>query len=415
MKNYSSEFINVMFERGFLKDCTDFDKLDKKLLEKNIVAYIGYDATAKSLHVGHLVNIMMLRWFQKCGHKPITLMGGGTTKIGDPSFRSKERPLLEEKQIDDNINNIKGVFSKYLQYNNEKNGALILNNADWLNKLNYITFLREIGKHFSVNRMINFESVKARLKKDESLSFLEFNYMILQAYDFMKLNENYNCILQMGGSDQWGNIVNGIELARRINNKNIFGLTSPLLANSSGQKMGKSSEGTVWLNSDLTSPFDFWQFWRNVDDKDVYRFFLLFTELSIKECEEIKDLKGSDINEAKNLLAFEITKLCHGEKEAIISQNTAKQIYEKKEIGKDLPVKNILISSLNENYRISNLFVECGLVKSGKEAKRLISEGGARINDEVIDNVSFIKSRHSHSKVVRLSSGKKKHIIVKFI
>ena len=312
-----SDFMATMMQRGFLADCTDYQSLDEAL------AYIGFDATAKSLHVGSLIQIMMLRWLQKTGHQPITLMGGGTTKVGDPSFRADERPLLTPAQIDDNIAGIKQVFAKYLDYE-AATPALMLNNAEWLDGLNYLDFLRDIGRHFSVNRMLSFESVKSRLDREQSLSFLEFNYMILQAYDFLELNRRYNCLAQFGGSDQWGNIVNGVDLTRRVIDAQIFGLTTPLLATSDGKKMGKSAGGAVWLNADMLSPYEYWQFWRNSTDADVGRFLKIFSELPVEDCDRLGALGGSEINEAKVILANEATAILHGPDAAAAAEATAR-------------------------------------------------------------------------------------------
>ena len=332
-----SDFICVMIERGFLADCTDYQGLDEAFAAGVVPAYIGFDATAKSLHVGSLIQIMMLRWLQKTGHQPITLMGGGTTKVGDPSFRADERPLLTSGQIDDNISGIKKVFSAYINYDTgASNSALMLNNAEWLNELNYLDFLRDIGKHFSVNRMLSFESVKSRLDREQSLSFLEFNYMILQAYDFLELNRRYGCKLQMGGSDQWGNIVNGIDLTRRVLDHQIFGLTSPLLTTSDGKKMGKSLSGAIWLNSDMLSSYEFWQFWRNTTDADVGRFLKLYTELSVSECDRLGALEGVEINEAKIILANEVTALLHGIDAAQAAEKTAKDKHGKASKSKQI-------------------------------------------------------------------------------
>lgn len=324
-----SDFLNILQARGFFDNCTDLQGLDEALIKGVVPAYIGYDATAKSLHVGHLLNIMVLRWLQKCGHKPITLMGGGTTKVGDPSFRSDERPLLDGAAIDANIAGMKQVFAKYLSYDDTAGGAIMLNNAEWLDGLNYLDFLRDVGRHFSVNRMLSFESVKSRLDREQSLSFLEFNYMILQAYDFVEIHRRHGCLLQMGGSDQWGNIVNGIDLARRISDAEIFGLTTPLLTTSDGRKMGKSQGGAVWLNADMLSPYEFWQFWRNTTDADVGRFLKLYTELPVEECNRLGALEGSEINAAKVILANEVTTLCHGADAARTAQATARDVFEK--------------------------------------------------------------------------------------
>ena len=332
-----SDFIRIMMERGFLADCTDYQGLDDALINGAVPAYIGYDATAKSLHVGHLMNIMVLRWLQKCGGKPITLMGGGTTKVGDPSFRSDERPLLDNAAIDANIAGMQQVFEKYLSYGDGDSDAIMLNNAEWLDNLNYLEFLRDIGRHFSVNRMLSFESVKSRLDREQSLSFLEFNYMILQAYDFLELNRRYGCLLQMGGSDQWGNIVNGIDLTRRVLDQEIFGLTTPLLTTSDGRKMGKSQGGAIWLNGDMLSPYEFWQFWRNTTDADTGKFLKIFTELPVEECDRLGALEGSDINAAKIILANEVTTLLHGAEAAKNAEATAREVFEKGGVGDDLP------------------------------------------------------------------------------
>jgi len=376
-----SEFIQIMIERGFLADCTDYQGLDDAFSEGTVAAYIGYDATAQSLHVGHLMNIMVLRWLQKTGHKPITLMGGGTTKVGDPSFRSDERPLLGPEQIDANIAGMQQVFAKYLSYEGGDTGALMLNNAEWLDQLNYLDFLRDIGKHFSVNRMLSFESVKSRLDREQSLSFLEFNYMILQAYDFLELNRRYGCVLQMGGSDQWGNIVNGIDLTRRVLDNQIFGLTTPLLTTSDGRKMGKSQGGAIWLNGDMLSSYEFWQFWRNTTDADTGKFLKIFTELSVEECDRLGALEGSEINEAKIILANEVTTLLHGAEAAVAAAQTAKEVFEKGGVGDDLPTLTLSADDVGDGVSIVQLIVKSGLSGSGKAAKRLIAEGGAKMND----------------------------------
>ena len=405
-----SDFIAVMMERGFLADCTDYQGLDDALIAGTQPAYIGYDATAKSLHVGHLMNIMVLRWFQKTGHKPITLMGGGTTKVGDPSFRSDERPLLGPEQIDANIAGMQQVFAKYLSYDDSATGALMLNNAEWLDSLNYLEFLRDIGRHFSVNRMLSFESVKSRLDREQSLSFLEFNYMILQAYDFLELNRRYDCVLQMGGSDQWGNIVNGIDLTRRVLDHEIYGLTTPLLTTSDGRKMGKSQGGAVWLNGDMLSPYEFWQFWRNTTDADVGRFLKIFTELPVEECDRLAALQGSEINEAKVILANQVTTLLHGEQAAVAAEATARDVFEKGGIGDDLPT--IQVSPADLPVSITQLIVKSGLVKSGKEAKRLIAENGARVNDEPLMDAGLMVDADMLATPLKLSAGKKRHALV---
>ncbi|MBT2131107.1 tyrosine--tRNA ligase [Aliiroseovarius lamellibrachiae] len=410
-----SDFMRVMIERGFLADCTDYQSLDEALVEGVVPAYIGFDATAKSLHVGSLIQIMMLRWLQKTGHKPITLMGGGTTKVGDPSFRADERPLLTPDQIDDNIAGIKKVFANYIDYDADgDNNAVMINNAEWLDDLNYLDFLRDIGRHFSVNRMLAFESVKSRLDREQSLSFLEFNYMILQAYDFLELNRRYGCLLQMGGSDQWGNIVNGIDLTRRVLDNQIFGLTSPLLTTSDGKKMGKSQSGAIWLNSDMLSSYEFWQFWRNTTDADVGRFLKLYTELPLEECERLGALEGSDINDAKIVLANEVTKLAHGEDAAKAAEATAREVFEKGGTGDDLPTITLSADDIGDGISIVQLIVKSGLVKSGKEAKRLISENGARVNDAPLENAGQMISAADLATPLKLSAGKKRHALVRF-
>ncbi|WP_171240639.1 tyrosine--tRNA ligase [Ruegeria sp. HKCCA5491] len=405
-----SDFIATMIERGFLADCTDYQGLDDALISGVQTAYIGYDATAQSLHVGHLMNIMVLRWLQKTGHKPITLMGGGTTKVGDPSFRSDERPLLGPEQIDANIAGMQKVFAKYLSYDDGDTGALMLNNAEWLDSLNYLDFLRDIGRHFSVNRMLSFESVKSRLDREQSLSFLEFNYMILQAYDFLELNRRYGCVLQMGGSDQWGNIVNGIDLTRRVLDQEIYGLTTPLLTTSDGRKMGKSQGGAIWLNGDMLSPYEFWQFWRNTTDADVGRFLKIFTELPVGECDRLAALQGSEINEAKIRLANEVTTLLHGAEAAATAEATAREVFEKGGVGDDLPTLTIGADELPAS--IVQLIVKSGLAKSGKEAKRLIAENGAKLDDAPLTDAGLMIDAGALSSPIKLSAGKKRHALV---
>ncbi|MEM6656924.1 MAG: tyrosine--tRNA ligase [Pseudomonadota bacterium] len=407
-----SDFIATMIERGFLADCTDYQGLDDALINGVQTAYIGYDATAQSLHVGHLMNIMVLRWLQKTGHKPITLMGGGTTKVGDPSFRSDERPLLGPEQIDANIAGMKKVFSKYLSYDDTETGALMLNNAEWLDNLNYLEFLRDIGRHFSVNRMLSFESVKSRLDREQSLSFLEFNYMILQAYDFLELNRRYGCVLQMGGSDQWGNIVNGIDLTRRVLDHEIYGLTTPLLTTSDGRKMGKSQGGAVWLNGDMLSAYEFWQFWRNTTDADVGRFLKIFTELPIDECDRLAALQGSEINEAKIRLANEVTTLLHGADAAQTAASTAHEVFEKGGVGGDLPTLTLSAADLGDGISIVQLIVKSGLAKSGKEAKRLIAENGARLDDAPLTDAGLMIDADALCTPIKLSAGKKRHALI---
>ena len=407
-----SEFVAVMMERGFLADCTDYQGLDDALLKGAQTGYIGFDATAKSLHVGSLIQIMMLRWLQKTGNKPITLMGGGTTKVGDPSFRADERPLLDNAAIDDNIAGIKKVFSAYLEYGDGPTDAIMINNAEWLDELNYLDFLRDIGRHFSINRMLSFESVKSRLDREQSLSFLEFNYMILQAYDFMELSRRYGCVLQMGGSDQWGNIVNGIDLTRRVIDGEVYGLTSPLLTTSDGRKMGKSLSGAIWLNPDMLSPYEFWQFWRNTTDADVGRFLKLYTELPVDECDRLGALKGAEINESKVRLANEVTTLLHGADAAAAAEATAREVFEKGGIGDDLPTLTLSAEDVGDGISIVQLLVKSGLAGSGKEAKRLISENGAKINDEPLAEAGMMIDAAALATPMKLSAGKKRHALV---
>ena len=408
-----SDFMCVMIERGFLADCTDYQGLDEAFSTSVVPAYIGFDATAKSLHVGSLIQIMMLRWLQKTGHKPITLMGGGTTKVGDPSFRADERPLLTAQQIDDNIDGIKQVFAKYIDYGDGPTGALMLNNAEWLDGLNYLEFLRDIGRHFSVNRMLSFESVKSRLDREQSLSFLEFNYMILQAYDFLELNRRYGCLLQMGGSDQWGNIVNGIDLTRRVLDHEIYGLTSPLLTTSDGKKMGKTADGAVWLNADMRSPYEFWQFWRNTTDADVGRFLKLYTEIDLDECNRLGALQGAEINEAKVVLADAVTTLCHGAAAAAAAQATAREVFERGGTGAELPTLVLEADEVANGISVVQLVVRAGLAKSGKDAKRLIAENGARLNDAPLTDAALMLDSAAFAQPVKLSAGKKRHALIK--
>jgi tyrosyl-tRNA synthetase len=409
-----SEFLHVMQARGYLQDCSDMEGLDEALRAGVVPAYIGYDATAQSLHVGHLLNIMMLRWLQRTGHRPITLMGGGTTKVGDPSFRSDERPLLAPAQIDANIATMAGVFAKYLAYGDGASDAIMLNNAEWLDGLNYLTFLRDIGRHFSINRMLSFESVKSRLDREQSLSFLEFNYMILQAYDFLELHRRHGCLLQMGGSDQWGNIVNGIDLTRRVAGAEVFGLTSPLLTTSDGAKMGKSAGGAVWLNAEMLSPYAFWQFWRNVSDADVGRFLKLYTELPVEECDRLGALGGAEINAAKVTLANEVTRLCHGSEAADAAEATAREVFERGGMGEDLPTLTLGPADVPAGgIPIVQLLVRSGLAGSGKEARRLIAEGGARLDDEALTDPGLHLDTSALTATRKLSAGRKRHALVR--
>ena len=407
-----SEFLHIMQTRGFLQDCTDLEGLDEALSQGVVPAYIGFDATAKSLHVGSLIQIMMLRWLQKTGHQPLVLMGGGTTKVGDPSFRADERPLLSEDDIAANIAGIKQVFSNYVSFGDGATDAKMLNNAEWLDGLNYLEFLRDIGRHFSVNRMLAFESVKSRIDREQSLSFLEFNYMILQAYDFMELNRRYGCLMQMGGSDQWGNIVNGIDLTRRVISNEVFGLTSPLLTTSDGKKMGKSQDGAVWLNAEMRTPYEFWQFWRNTTDADVGRFLKLYTEMDLAECDRLGALDGAEINAAKIILANEVTTLAHGAEAAALAEQTAREVFEKGGLGDDLPTLDLTPAEIGDGISIVQLLTRSGLAKSGKEAKRLIADNGAKMNDEMITGSGMMVSLADLASPIKLSAGKKRHAIV---
>lgn len=418
-----SDFLREIIARGFLADCTDLQGLDDALIAGPVTCYIGYDATAQSLHVGHLLNIMLLRWWQKTGNRPITLMGGGTTKVGDPSFRADERPLLSPAQIDANIAAMQRVFGRYLAYGagsmpsgseavGQNTQAVMLNNAEWLDGLNYLEFLRDIGRHFSVNRMLSFESVKSRLDREQSLSFLEFNYMILQAYDFLELYRREGCVLQMGGSDQWGNIVNGIDLTRRVLDAQIFGLTTPLLTTSDGRKMGKSQGGAVWLDGGMLSPYEFWQFWRNTTDADVGRFLKLYTELPVAECERLGALQGSEINAAKIILANAVTTLLHGAEAAATAEATAREVFERGGAGDDLPTLTLNTAEIADGISVAQLITRTGLAASGKEAKRLIAEGGARMNDAPITDAGLMIRAADLAQPIKLSAGKKRHALV---
>ena len=408
-----SDFMRVMMERGFLADCTDYQGLDEAFVAGVVPGYIGFDATAQSLHVGSLIQIMMLRWLQKTGGKPIVLMGGGTTKVGDPSFRADERPLLGPEQIDANIAGIREVFSHYVHFGDGPTDAIMSNNAEWLDGLNYLDFLRDVGRHFSVNRMLAFESVKSRLDREQSLSFLEFNYMILQAYDFLELHRRHGCLLQMGGSDQWGNIVNGIDLTRRILDDQVFGLTTPLLTTSDGRKMGKSQQGAIWLNAELLSPYEFWQFWRNTTDADVGRFLKLYTELPVDECERLGALEGSEVNAAKIRLANEVTALLHGADAAAAAEATAREVFERGGTGEELPTVELDAHEIVDGISVVQLIVRTGLARSGKEAKRLIAEGGARLNDEALSDPGLVLDAGTLAVPLKLSAGRKRHALIR--
>ena len=410
-----SDFLRTIVQRGYMHQCTDLEALDGVMAKATPVpAYIGFDATADSLHVGSLVQIMMLRQLQKTGHKPVVLMGGGTSRIGDPSFRDEARKLLSDADIQRNLDGIQRVFGKYLTFGDGPTDAVMVNNADWLDRLEYIPFLRDYGRHFSINRMLSFESVKLRLDREQSLSFLEFNYMILQAYDFVELWRRAGVQLQMGGSDQWGNIVNGIELGRRVEDAALYGLTSPLITTASGAKMGKTANGAVWLNDDRLSVYDFWQFWRNTEDADVGRFLRLFTELPLDEIARLEALEGAEINEAKKVLAFEATKLCHGEAAAVNAAETARRTFEEGTTAEGLPTVEIPQAQLAAGLPAYEALRLAGLAASNGEARRLIKGGGARLNDAVIaDENATLSPADLADGVLKLSAGKKRHALLK--
>ncbi|NKB22331.1 MAG: tyrosine--tRNA ligase [Alphaproteobacteria bacterium] len=416
MTTYKSEFLRTISERGFIHQCTDDAALDEILGNDEIaVAYAGFDCTADSLHIGHLMPIMTLRWYQRCGHKPIALMGGGTTKVGDPSGKDESRQILTEETIAANIAGIKGTFEKFLSFGDAPTDTLMVNNADWLDALEYIPFLREFGKHFSVNRMLSFDSVKLRLEREQPLSFLEFNYMILQAYDFLELSRRDSCVLQIGGSDQWGNIVNGVELGRRVDGTALYGLTSPLIMTSAGEKMGKTAGGAVWLNSDRLSPYEYYQFWRNTADADVGRFLRLFTELPLDEISKLEALQDAEINEAKKILAHEATMLCHGEAAAIEAGDTAKATFEEGSQGAALPTVEIAEADLIAGMPAFVAMAKAGLANSNGEARRLIRGGGGRVNDVVItDESQTINMADVNADGdIKFSAGKKRHVLAR--
>lgn len=465
MVQYSSDFLRVLSERGFIHQCTHEAELDTKLNSGRVVAYIGFDCTAPSLHVGSLIQIMVLRHLQQCGHKPVVLLGGGTTRVGDPSGRDESRKLLTDEDIAANLEGIKRVLAQFIRFGNGATDAVLVNNAEWLDKLNYIEFLRDAGRHFSVNRMLTQDSVKMRLEREQNLSFLEFNYMVLQAYDFVELHKRYSCSLQIGGSDQWGNIIMGIELERRMNaersfkpmalpkgiqmkvvevqpfirssghdsssyspdffmkqlsasqGESLFGLTTPLLTTSTGAKMGKTASGAVWLSGDMLSAYDYWQFWRNTEDADVVRFVKLFTELPAAEIAKLAALKGADINEAKKILANEATKLAHGDKAAKQAAETARKTFEEGGAGESLPEIELAAQELGKGMAAYEIFRVTGLVESGGEAKRLIRGGGARVNDQKItdENQLIGPALFGEAGRIKLSAGRKRHAVVKLV
>src|SRR6187549_376447 len=415
MTAFKSDFLNILQERGFIHQCSDFDGLDALAAKGQATAYVGYDCTAPSLHIGNYLTMMMLHWLQESGNKPITLMGGGTTMVGDPSGKDESRAIRSIAEIEANKASIRGVFSKVLRYGDGKSDAIMLDNAEWLTKLNWIEMLRDIGRHFSVNRMLTMDSVRLRLEREQEMSFIEFNYMVCQAYDFVELARRTGCRLQMGGSDQWGNIVNGVDLGRRMDQASLFGLTTPLIMTSSGVKMGKSLGGAVWLNADRLSPYDYWQFWRNTEDGDVGRFLKLFTTLPMAEIRKLEALGGSEINEAKKVLATEATALLHGRDAASEAAETARRTFEEGAIAESLPTVEISSGELDAGAGVLGLFVKAGLVASNGEARRQIKGGGLRVNDAAVTDEKMVltPSHLTPEGVIKLSMGKKKHVLLK--
>jgi len=415
MRAFKSDFLHIMQERGFIHQISDEDGLDKLFRNQSVCAYIGFDPTAPSLHAGGLIQIMMLYWLQQTGHRPVALMGGGTGLVGDPSFKDEARQLLSIETIAANIAGIKRVFANYIHFGDGATDAIIANNADWLSKLNYLEFLRDVGKHFSVNRMLSFDSVKLRLEREHSLSFLEFNYMILQAFDFVTLNKLHDVRLQMGGSDQWGNIVNGIELGHRMGTEQLYALTTPLLTTASGVKMGKSLGGAIWLDKDMLSIYDFWQYWRNAEDADVIRFLKLYTILPMAEIARLESLQGAEINEAKKILATEITAMLHGRDAAINAQETARQTFEEGKIGDELPFVLVKPEQLETGIGLLSLIVQAGLAPSNAAARRHVQGSAIRLNDMLVEDDKRLVNEDDKNKdgVIKLSFGKKKHVLIK--
>jgi tyrosyl-tRNA synthetase len=415
MSTYKSDFLNVLANRGFIHQVSEPEALDALAHSSTVTAYIGFDCTAASLHVGSLLPIMLLYWLQQTGHKPIALMGGGTTRVGDPSGKDESRRLLTNDDINENLKGIRAVFSRFLRFGEGANDAVMANNADWLNSLNYIDFLRDIGRHFSINRMLAFDSVKLRLERQQELSFLEFNYMILQAFDFVELYRRYGCVLQMGGSDQWGNIVNGIDLGRRVHNAQMFALTSPLITTSSGAKMGKTAAGAVWLNADLVSPYEYWQYWRNTEDADVTRFLKLFTIMPLDEIERLGALKGQDINEAKKILATAATALVHGEAAAEDAAQTARTTFEEGGLGASLPTVEVPREELRAGMGVLAAFVKAGLAASNGEVRRAIANNAIMVNDVRMtsDKAAIGEADVTADGVIKLSLGRKRHVLLK--
>lgn len=418
MQTFKSSYLQEVQARGFIHQGTNLDALDAKMVAGPVTAYIGFDATATSLHVGNLVQIMQLRLLQKHGHKPLVLMGDGTTRIGDPSGKDASRQLLTPQKIDENVSGIQKAFAKYITFGDAQSDALMLRNSDWLLDLNYLDFLRDYGRHFSVNRMLSFDSVKLRLGREQNLSFLEFNYMIFQAYDFLELSRRFDCALQLGGSDQWGNIVNGVELTRRVASKEVFGLTAPLITTADGKKMGKSVDGAIWLNEDALSFFDFWQFWRNTQDADVGRFLRFYTDISLDEITRLEALEGSEINEAKIILADAATTLCHGKDAVAKAKETAQSLFAEGAASQsldNLPFVEVSHGQLKAGILAIELFKETGLVKSNGEARRLVRGGGAKVNDQGIsdENTTVCDVDLQENAYIKLSAGKKRHALVK--
>ncbi|WP_137390534.1 tyrosine--tRNA ligase [Rhodoligotrophos defluvii] len=417
MNQFKSDFLKILHERGFVHQCSDLDGLDALCAAGPVTAYVGYDCTGPSLHVGHLLSIMMLRWFQKCGHRPIALMGGGTTRVGDPSGKDESRKILSLEQIEENKASLREVFSRFLTFGSHVTGsgndARMADNAEWLAPLNYIEFLRDVGRHFSVNRMLTFESVKMRLEREHELSFLEFNYMILQAYDFVELNRRYDVRLQMGGSDQWGNIINGIDLGRRMGTSQLYALTCPLITTSSGTKMGKTAQGAIWLKAEMLSPYAYWQFWRNTDDADVGRFLKLFTELPLAEIERLAALQGQEINEAKKVLATEATALLHGRDAAEEAAETARQAFEAGVAAEGLPTVEIPRDELIAGLGILSATVRAGLASSNSEARRAIANRAIRVDDALVEDDKATVVLSATADAVKISMGKKRHVLLK--
>jgi tyrosyl-tRNA synthetase len=415
MSAYKSEFLRIMDERGFIHQISDPAGLDQLFQTETVTAYIGFDATARSLHAGSLIQIMMLHWLQKTGHRPIALMGGGTSMIGDPSFKDEARKLLTRADIENNLAGIRQCFSRYLDFGDGPGKAIMVNNADWLMNINYIEFLRDVGRHFSVNRMLSFESVKLRLDREQSLSFLEFNYMILQAYDFVELFRRHGCRMQMGGSDQWGNILNGIDLGHRLGTPQLYAMTTPLLTTSSGAKMGKTASGAVWLNAEMLSPYDFWQYWRNTEDADVARFLRLYTVLPMDEIARLAALSGSEINEAKKVLATEVTALLHGRQEAEKAAETARMTFEEHALDENLPAIEVAGAELASGIGVLALFVRAGLAASNGEARRHVKAGAMKLNDRIINDDRLVvdASHIGEGGVIKLTLGKKRNVLVR--